>query len=265
MIKIDRCGTFSTEILFDKGIKRSKKRKTKYFEIEFIIDANGRGYVNDESFPLKANTIIVAKPGVFRHSEFNFKCYCIYLNISKDDKYYELMFNTPTLFLNIDSTKYYHLFKRLNHLSETNGDFESDIYKAYVIELIYYLIEDTSSNIRINNIENNYSLIDKCVSFFESKYAEKITLNDLSKNIGYSPNYIQSKFKKLMGVTPLEYLETYRLNKAKKKIILSNESVLQIAIDHGFTSESYFIKRFKNKFGITPKEFRKKNISIFMD
>ena len=265
MISIYRCVTYNTWLLFDKGIKKSKTRKTKFFEIEFIIDADGKGYINDECFALKSNSIIVAKPGVSRHSDFNFKCYGIYLTITQDDKYYDLMLNTPNLYINIDATKYYHLFKNLVRLSESDCDPSSDIYKAYVIELLYYLIEDASSNINLNNQHNKFSLIDSCISFFKENYAEKITLQDLSNHLNYTPNYIQSRFKKIMGVTPLEYLEDYRLNKAKKQLVLTNNKILQIAVDNGFTSESYFIKRFRQKYNVTPKEYRKENISTFIN
>ena len=81
MITVDRCGSYNTQYLSGKGIKKSKKRKTKYFEIEFIIDADGKGYIDNDCFALKSNTIIVAKPGSYRHSIYNFKCYCIYFKI----------------------------------------------------------------------------------------------------------------------------------------------------------------------------------------
>lgn len=263
MINLLKCGLYNTEFLFAKGIKKSKKRKTKCFEIEFIISADGIGYINNNSFQLKPNTIIVAKPGTYRYSQYNFKCYFVNIEITKDDKYYMLLSQTPDLYFNINQTKYLRVFKDIYELNEKVSDKTTDIFKAYIIELVYYLIEDTAGNLIFNN-RSNFKLIDECIAYFEKNYEDKITLNDLAENLNYSPNYIQSRFKKYIGVTPLEFLESYRLEESKKLLLLSNDKILNIANSCGFTSESYFIKKFKAKYGLTPKEFRKQSITNFL-
>lgn len=264
MINLVKCGLYNTQFLFDKGLKRSNKRKTKSFEIEFIISADGVGYINNNTFPLKANTIIVAKPGSYRYSQYNFKCYFVNLDISKDDKYYMLLSHTPDLYININQAKYIRIFKDIYELNEKVSDKTTDIFKAYIIELLYNIIEDSAANRILNNQHLNFKLIDECISYFENNFDVKITLTDLSKKLNYSPNYIQSRFKKLLGVTPLEFLESFRLEESKKMLLLSNDKILNVATSCGFTSESYFIKRFKKKYGITPKDFRKQSITNFL-
>jgi AraC-like DNA-binding protein len=67
-------------------------------------------------------------------------------------------------------------------------------------------------------------------------------------------------FKKITGVTPKEYLTDLKLSKAKDMI--KHTSITDAAFDLGYENISYFISLFKNKYGMTPKQY-KKNIDSF--
>ena len=62
----------------------------------------------------------------------------------------------------------------------------------------------------------------------------------------------------MTGTTPVKYLLTYRIERAARKLLSTDESITQIAYDCGFNDLSYFIKTFKDIKKITPKNYRKK-------
>ena len=57
-------------------------------------------------------------------------------------------------------------------------------------------------------------------------------------------------------MTPFQYLLHYRLKKGAKQLKLTHNNVTEVAMDCGFSTTSYFIQMFKDKYKVTPKQFQ---------
>ena len=68
---------------------------------------------------------------------------------------------------------------------------------------------------------------------------------------------IRLALKEMTRKSPVEYLNTYRVEKAARKLITSDISVTDVAFACGFNDLSYFIKTFKAYKGVTPAKFRR--------
>lgn len=99
----------------------------------------------------------------------------------------------------------------------------------------------------------------RALKFMRDNYAEEITLDDVASQAEFSTKYFCSFFKRETGVTPVEYLTSYRIERAAKKLITTDSSVTRIAFDCGFNDLSYFTKTFKRLKGVTPKNYRDEN------
>ena len=86
---------------------------------------------------------------------------------------------------------------------------------------------------------------------------KEITLDDMALAAGFSTKYFCSFFKELTGKTPVEYLNSYRVERACRKLLGSDLSITQIAYGSGFNDLSYFIKTFKKIKGSSPSIYRK--------
>ena len=75
--------------------------------------------------------------------------------------------------------------------------------------------------------------------------------------LNLSPYYLSDLLKKETGRNTQEYIHDYIIEKAKTALLNSNDPVSQIAYDLGFEYPQHFSKVFKNKTGMSPKEFRK--------
>lgn len=78
----------------------------------------------------------------------------------------------------------------------------------------------------------------------------------LSKSSGLSPEHISRSFKRFLGISPRAYLNTKRLNYAANMLHHSDHSILDIAFEAGFTSESSFFRDFSKEFGMSPLKYR---------
>ena len=99
----------------------------------------------------------------------------------------------------------------------------------------------------------------KILLYIYKNYTQNISLNDIAE----SGNICRSKccklFKKYLNQTPIDFLNTYRLEISKSLLINSNLNITEIALNSGFNHLSYFSKLFYQKYNFTPKEYRKLN------
>lgn len=96
--------------------------------------------------------------------------------------------------------------------------------------------------------------IDQCIKEYRD---EELSLHMLSSKLGYSPFYMTRKFKEISGMQFRDYLRQRKLAFALKKIRDSQKSMLEIALDYGFSSHEAFTRAFKQLYGITPSAYRR--------
>lgn len=99
------------------------------------------------------------------------------------------------------------------------------------------------------------------VSFIHHSYSDKILLQDIA-NAGFvSKNTCISLFNRHLGISPTHYLNNYRLEKAAQLLVSTKLSITAIALATGFSSPSYFVKLFRQTYGMNPSEYRKRESS----
>lgn len=100
---------------------------------------------------------------------------------------------------------------------------------------------------------------------FLRKFAEQIkavyadpeyNVEKLSETLGLSRGHLHRKIKELTGTSPVEFLRTYRLNKATQLLRQNAYTVSEVAYRTGFSSPAYFSKCFKAVYGVTPTEYQ---------
>ena len=124
----------------------------------------------------------------------------------------------------------------------------------YAQELVYHLFR----------IKGVYQLltggpdipINKALQTMHSKYMYPLTINEIASELDMSEANFSHYFKKIMGINPKEYLTNLRMTKAKELIVHS--SVTDVAYDLGYNNISLFIAHFRQKYGLTPKQYQKK-------
>lgn len=96
-------------------------------------------------------------------------------------------------------------------------------------------------------------------AFIEEKYADYVTLEDIADRIHVSRNECCRCFQRVMFMSPVDYLITFRVYSAAKMLYKgTGETVAELAYNVGFNTPSYFNKMFKRIMECTPTEFVKK-------
>ena len=95
--------------------------------------------------------------------------------------------------------------------------------------------------------------IDGCIRSHDDA---ALTLRSLSRTLGYSEYYTTRKFREISGMQLRDYLRRRRLAFALREVRDSERSLLDIALDYGFSSHEAFTRAFKDAYGVTPSAYR---------
>ncbi|AOH56285.1 AraC family transcriptional regulator [Peribacillus muralis] len=101
--------------------------------------------------------------------------------------------------------------------------------------------------------------IEHIAEWLDKHFCEPLTLNKIADISHGSPYHLQRSFKRVMGMTPNEYVQRLRIEKACSLLESSGQPVAEIGLAVGFSSVPYFMTLFKKKMGITPMAYRKNN------
>jgi len=102
--------------------------------------------------------------------------------------------------------------------------------------------------------------VEPVIKEIETHYNTELTVQDLSRRVFVTPQYLSRLFRRFLGCSVYEYLTTYRINRAREFLVSTPRlEVQQIAGLTGFSDTSHFIAMFKKATGITPLEFRRSN------
>ena len=124
--------------------------------------------------------------------------------------------------------------------------------KSFVLSELKELIELMDDNNRIK-----YSpVVQQVISIVNEKYYEELSLKTLAQKYNVNSSYLGQIFNKEVGVSFSEYLNKIKNTKAKELILNTNMKINDIAKSVGYIDTSYFYRKFKKYFGVSPSTIR---------
>lgn len=151
-----------------------------------------------------------------------------------------------------------------NMLSEFNKKSDG-WYIMFLAEFLLLIGTISRLYMKLETNKNTPENLANAVAFIENHYTENISIEMLTDISHYSTRQLNRIFNDFYGISPIEYIISLRIREACK--LLQNEklSVSLIASKCGFSSSNYFGRLFKQKMGITPKQFRIQESQKFLN
>ncbi len=159
-------------------------------------------------------------------------------------EYYELTHEIPEL---VKNYIYEHTQKRLGYETICSS------LENIIVEKILRCILGEKLELRGLNVRFE---VEKAVQYMYHHMHHKIALEDLANDSQMSVSRFSFIFKEQLCLSPMEYLNDLRLERARRMLLLGNKSILEISQECGFGSTSYFTTRFSKKLGCTPSSYR---------
>jgi signal transduction histidine kinase/DNA-binding response OmpR family regulator len=100
-------------------------------------------------------------------------------------------------------------------------------------------------------------LVRQAMAYMQEHYAEPLSRQEIAAHVGLSDDYLTSCFHKELGLTPVAYLNRYRVQQARQLLTSTHKSITEIALEVGFAGSSYFSRIFHRETGMTPTAYRR--------
>ena len=250
-------------------------------DVEIIYIKKGRGFVdvNLVKYSVQAGDAVFIKPG-YLHSisappgermeyeniifEMNF------LSSMRHEAIYTDFFipwekgeiTLPTL---ISPNSFPDYDAAISYLDQADkaGESKSTAYQISIKGFLFCFFSILFSNsIRYDNTSNikndtNIEKIKLLLNHIKENYKGDISVGDAASVCGFSESHFMRFFKQHMGTSFTAYLNDYRLSMAAKSLRETGDTILDISAECGFNNLSFFNRMFKNKYGISPRMYRK--------
>ena len=236
-----------------KTLTFSRAHTHPFYEV--IIEAEGDGYylIGDEKFDFKKGTVAIIPPGVshMKVSDKGFRD--VYISMTElpfltgeekqkcrvfDDDLNETLFGVMEMML-------------LRYLEGEKGDTTLSLMYDLFIRLLSEKYVERKKDTVVEELRYRIAL---------NFTSPGLSITKLIEKVGYDKDHVRRRFTRVIGMTPLEYLTSLRLENAKKLLSHNSEmklSIAEIGAMCGYYDGRYFSRVFKKNTGVTPEEYSK--------
>jgi len=97
--------------------------------------------------------------------------------------------------------------------------------------------------------------------YIQHHYAEVVSRADIANYIGLSERHLTRCFSQEVGITPITYLNRFRIYQAKLLLLARKKAITEIALEVGFSNSGYFTRVFHDEVGMSPREYVQNEIA----
>lgn len=245
-------------------------------DVEYIAVLKGsmRYYINGKVLTLKENDILIVSPRQLHYGYANgnencdFICTLINPAVFKGNTAVYTSFVEPVI-NNISQEKIllsdndaqkdilHYLQKLIELTAQTHTDNTLKYFGfAYFLWQEYFNLLKNNLNTAKTDLNTEINIAKNMVSFIYQNYQDNLSLMQIAASANVCRNKCCQLFRQYLKQTPIDFLNSYRLEKSKNYLQNSSLSITQIAFNCGFNSVSYYIELFHRKNKCTPRQFR---------
>ena len=188
---------------------------------------------------------------------------CLYIeskfNKLKEDDLNNKKIKTKALEVFLNVYNYINESKLMKNLSIY---LENAINKNTIDEIQLELINMIKfMQTKLENTQESISpVIIKLLDHIEKNYQRDLNLKEISDSLNINSIYLGQLFQKEIGILFSDYINNFRINKAKDLLVNTSLKASEIGELVGYSNKNYFYRKFKSIVGITPSEWRKLNL-----
>lgn len=245
-----------------------------FIELVTILKGERIFYIDGKEYETKEGDLLILNPGTLHKSLLghttspaSLECYISFTDVCFHHvpRNHMPLFPTGNLLLSMPAKMKQEIFKICQSISMEYGSCRTGRYfmvKAYLIQMICLILREQASPEQpaagegcvFKSINKKY-VVDRIMSYLDSHYTEKVSLDKIAQNMYLSTFYISKIFKTETGDTPINYLISLRMEKAKELLESAEVSSVQDAAARvGYEDVSYFSKLFKKYHGFPPSK-----------
>lgn len=192
----------------------------------------------------------------YYHTEGEFWVHsCLHFEGNLASEWFEEFFHNNDVVFEVEKIDAYQtLLENILLLWQKNEPYKELKWSNAVSDLIAYLLTLKSRKCAIESLPDTYLYLRK---YIESNFKENLSLDYLSSLFSLSKYHLSREFKHYVGMSPIQYLISIRIENAQSLLLYTNQPIYVIAETVGFNDLNNFTRHFSKKIGMTPSEYRK--------
>ena len=128
----------------------------------------------------------------------------------------------------------------------------------YMLSMLYlFLSTVAAADPDKSSFGNGNIYVSQAIAYIRDHIAEPLQADSVAKHVGLNRSYLSTLFKQHTGLSPLKYIQKFRMTKAQHLLESSNLSVSDIAYSCGYQQPESLIKLFRQQYGMSPAAYRK--------
>lgn len=136
-----------------------------------------------------------------------------------------------------------------------NSPSKNKYYKT--MALIYELLSMTVEEC-VESRKSHPEYLDDAIDYMHTNfYDSKLSITKIAKHVSTNEVYLRNSFREYLNISPKQYLQNLRIQRAKAMLESGYFSVTEVAYNSGFEDEKYFSTIFKKSTGYKPSEYKK--------
>lgn len=248
-------------------------------EILYVYEGSGHIILDDRFYVVQPRTLIIFKP---------FQLHYIHVDIPP--KYVTSLIKVKPTFLEqcahflprchdmisgflndsgsrqifqLNESQHAQIHERFRSLNETLSTNIHHVHEEAVILFLLSFFIDLTTSIMPNAAAGQpikplrtTQRVGEVLKWIDAHYKEPYSIDKLAEDLHFSANYMSKLFRQQTGKSISEYIMEKRLEQARVLLLAGQLSVEEISEETGFNSPSYFIRMFKNRYGVPPHQYR---------
>ncbi len=237
-----------------------------YFELEIILEGQGKHHFNDSVYDLHPGNAYIVTPIDFHSVVFAEKTDSNVVHIQFDSftmspEVTKLITSSDapiTAEFDEDELAYVRMLcdKLISEYENRYSDSHL-LIRAMLEQLCVLMVRKSKPISHTGNPKMRDETILQIVNYLNYNFRTKISLKQVADKFSLNPNYLGEKFQKTLGIPFTTYVNDLRLTYSMRLLKNSDLSIKQISEESGFSSVSYYIKLFSDKYGTSPQKMRK--------
>ena len=237
----------------------------RFIEMEFLVSGSGTHKINGKSYPIRRGELHIMKLTDIHEFFFEEKCglYLVQIPTSYlSDENNSVILNCSedmiVYFDDAEIKKAEALFKILADEIEGGDAYSSEIIKNTITAICLLLFRKLQIDRKATHRRSDNRINDMII-FLQNNFQESLTVEKIAENFYMNSEYFSRYFKNRMGVGPKEYLTEMRMGYAEMLICRTDMKILDVCMACGYNSITTFLRDFRKKHGLTPKQMREEN------
>jgi len=157
----------------------------------------------------------------------------------------------------------------LSHWEEDLLESRQELKRAVLLELEARLLRLASSSLRKvapargrqrgGSSSSELTKVEQMACYIAQNYTQPLRTEDIGRHVGLHPNYAMGLFKRTIGITIVDYVTQHRVSHAQRLLAMSDEKIVEVALESGFASTSRFNAAFRQECGCSPRVYRQQH------